>query len=60
MQDDEYLIIACKTYDSGIEKLFKNITVKKIPQVLLGRCEFGKNDYGLNIVDMPFMEEEDE
>lgn len=60
MQDDEYLVIACKAYDSGIEKLFKNITVKKIPQVLLGRCEFGKNDYSLNIVDMPFMEEEDE
>lgn len=60
MQDDEYLVIACKTYDSGIEKLFKNITVKKIPQVLLGRCEFGKNDYSLNIVDMPIVEEEDE
>lgn len=60
MQDDEYLVIACKTYDSGIEKLFKNITVKKIPQVLLGRCEFGKDDYSLNIVDMPSMEEEDE
>ena len=60
MQDDEYLVIACKTYDSGIEKLFKNITVKKIPQVLLGRCEFGKNDYSLNIVDMPAMEDNDE
>lgn len=59
MQDDEYLVIACKTYDSGIEKLFKNITVKKIPQVLLGRCEFGKNDYSLNIVDMRVMEEEE-
>lgn len=60
MQDDEYLVIACKTYDSGIEKLFKNITVKKIPQVLLGRCEFGKDDYSLNIVNMPTLEEEDE
>lgn len=60
MQDDEYLVIACKAYDSGIEKLFKNITVKKIPQVLLGRCEFGKDDYSLNIVNMPTLEEEDE
>lgn len=58
MQDDEYLVIACKTYDSGIEKLYKNITVKKIPQVLLGRCEFGKDDYSLNIVNMPTLEEE--
>lgn len=60
MQDNEYLVIACKTYDSGIEKLYKNITVKKIPQVLLGRCEFGKDDYSLNIVNMPTLEEEDE
>ena len=60
MQEDEYLVIACKTYDSGIEKLFKNITVKKIPQVLLGRCEFGKDDYSLNIVDAPIVEEDDE
>lgn len=60
MQDSEFLVIACKTYDSGIEKLYKNITVKKIPQVLLGRCEFGKDDYSLNIVNMPTLEEEDE
>lgn len=60
MQDDEYLVIACKTYDAGIEKLYKNITVKKIPQVLLGRCAFGKDDYSLNIVNMPTSEEDDE
>lgn len=60
MQDDEYLVIACKTYDAGIERLYKNITVKKIPQVLLGRCEFGKDDYSLNIINMPTPEEDDE
>ena len=60
MQDNEYLVIACKTYDSGIEKLYKNITVKKIPQVLLGRCEFGKDDYSLNIVNMPTLEEDED
>lgn len=59
MQDSEYLIIACKTFDSGVDKLFKNITIKKIPQSLLGRCEFGKSDYNLNIIDVPTVEEEE-
>lgn len=60
MQDEEYLLIACKTYDAGIERLYKNITVKKIPQALLGRCEFGKDDYSLNIINMPTPKEDDE
>ena len=60
MQDGEYLIIACRSYDSGADKLFKNIKVKKIPQVLLDRCEFGKDNYNLNIIDVPNVSEDDE
>lgn len=60
MRDGEYLIIACRSYDSGVDKLFKNIEVKKIPQVLLDRCEFGKDNYNLNIVDLPNVSEDDE
>jgi len=60
MQDGEYLVVACKTYDDGLEKQFKNITIKKIPQVLLGRCEFGKDNYNLNVVDVPTIDEDDE
>lgn len=60
MQDGEYLIIACRSYDSGADKLFKNIKVKKIPQVLLDRCEFGKDNYNLNIIDVPNISEDDE
>ena len=48
MNDDEYLIIACKSYASGIK--MPNITIKKIPQAVLGRCEFGKSDYNLNVL----------
>jgi len=29
------------------------IRISKIPAILLGRCEFGKDDYSLNIVNMP-------
>lgn len=60
MQEGEYLIIACKSYEAGAEKLYPNITIKKIPQMLLNRCEFGHDNYNLNIVHPPVYEEEDE
>lgn len=59
MQTDEYLIIACRSYDSGVDKQFKNISIKKIPQALLGRCEFGKDNYNLNIIDVPTLEDDE-
>ena len=33
---------------------------KKIPQMLLDRCEFGKTDYNLNIVRPPVYEDEED
>lgn len=60
MGDGEYLIIACCSYDSGLDKVYDNITVKKIPQMLLDRCEFGKTDYNLNIVRPPVYEDEED
>ena len=47
MKDDEYLIIACKAHERGLKT--SRITVKKIPQSVLGRFDFGRNDYNLNI-----------
>lgn len=60
MEDDEYLVIACRSFDSGLEKAYEHITVKKIPQMLLERCEFGKSDYNLNIVHPPVYEDEED
>ena len=60
MKEGEYLVIACKSYDADIKRAYKNIKIKKIPQFLLGRCEFGKDNYNLNIVDVPVCEEEDD
>ena len=59
MEDHEYLIIACRSYDKGIEKAYKNITVKKIPQMLFTKCEFGKDNYNLNIICPVEYDEED-
>lgn len=53
MEESEYLIIACRSFDSGLDKAYSNITIKKIPQMLLSRCEFGKTDYNLNILHPP-------
>lgn len=60
MEEDEYLIIACCSYDKGIDRAYDHITIKKIPQMLLERCEFGKTNYNLNIVHPPVYEDEEE
>ena len=60
MEEGEYLIIACRSFDSGLDKAYDNITVKKIPQMLLERCEFGKTDYKLNIIHPPVYDDCDE
>jgi len=53
MQPDESLLVCCKSHFAGADGKYDNITVKKIPSMLLGKCEFGRDDYSLNIVDMP-------
>lgn len=53
MKPEESLLVCCKSFQKACEQKFPNITIKKIPKMLLGRCEFDKNDYSLNIVSMP-------
>ena len=60
MEENEYLIIACKSYDKNIEYKYPNIKIKKIPQMLLDRCEFGIDNYNLNIIRTPIIEDEEE
>jgi adenine-specific DNA-methyltransferase len=61
MEDGEYLVIACKSFDGDISDKYPNIIIKKIPQMLLSKCEFDKDNYNLNIINPPAYEEfEDE
>ena len=60
MAEDEFLIIACKSYDSACVKTYKNIAIKKIPQMLLDSCEFSKENYNLNIVNPPAYDDEED
>jgi len=53
MQPEESLLVCCKAFQQACNHRHEQITVKKIPNMLLGRCEFGKEDYSLNIINMP-------
>jgi len=53
MAPGESLLLCCKSYQEACADRYPNITAKKIPNMLLGRCEFGRDDYSLNIANMP-------
>lgn len=53
LQEGESLLVCCCAFQKECKNKFKNITIKKIPQMLLGRCEYGRDDYSLNIINMP-------
>jgi len=57
MLPGESLMICCKAFQKECKSKYANISIKKIPQMLLGRCEFGRDDYSLNIVNMPVEEQ---
>lgn len=59
LKSDESLLICCKAYQEACDNRYDNITIKKIPQMILGKCEFGKDDYNLNIIDLLNYEEEE-
>ncbi len=59
MTKGESLLICCTAFQPECKNRHPNITIKKIPQMLLGRCAFGKDDYSLNIIDFPQWDEEE-
>lgn len=60
MQPEESLLVACKAFQRECLNRHANISIKKIPHMLLGRCEFGREDYSLNIVQAPVEESPDD
>ncbi len=49
------LLICCKAYSAEAES-FENLTLVKIPTAILQKCEWGRDDYSLNIANLPLME----
>lgn len=59
MKEEETLLVCAKSFQEACKNRYTNISIKKIPQVLLGKCEFGKDDYSLNILE-EISEDDDE
>lgn len=55
----EHLLICAPAFDTGLSMRYENIQVRKIPRSVLDKCEYGVNNYDLNIVDIPDVDEED-
>ena len=60
LKPDEFLLISCKSFDEDAVEGEKNIEIKKIPQSILNDCEYGKDNYNLNILPKQDEEEDDE
>jgi adenine-specific DNA-methyltransferase len=49
--EDRTLLICCKAFRAHLDA-FPNLTVRKIPQAVLRKCEWGKDDYSLNVANL--------
>lgn len=47
------LLVCCSAFRVKGLTQFSNLTVKKIPKMILNRCEWGRDDYSLEIKDLP-------
>ena len=52
---DRSLLVCCTAFRGKADQ-FMNLTLKKIPKVVLSRCEWGHDDYSLNVANLPMAE----
>lgn len=50
--DERTLLVCCKAFRAEPDA-FPNLTIRKIPQAVLRKCEWGKDDYSLNVASLP-------
>ncbi|MCL2878146.1 MAG: site-specific DNA-methyltransferase, partial [Acidobacteria bacterium] len=53
---DRSLLICCGAFNCDVSQ-FENLTVKKIPRAVLEKCEWGRDDYSLEVVNLPASQE---
>lgn len=53
------LLICCKAFNANPDA-FENLTIKKIPHAVLKKCEWGHDDYSLNVANLPMAADQDE
>ncbi len=49
---DRSLLVCCGAFRCKADR-FANLTLKKIPKAVLGHCEWGQDDYSLNVENLP-------
>ena len=50
--EERTLLVCCKAFRANADA-FSNLTIKKIPQAVLRKCEWGHDDYSLNVANLP-------
>ncbi len=50
--DSRSLLVCCAAYRGDADR-FRNLTLKKIPKMVLSKCEWGHDDYSLNVQNLP-------
>lgn len=53
------LLICCKAFNADVEH-FENLTLVKIPTAILSKCEWRRDDYSLEVSNLPQAQEPDE
>jgi len=56
---DKTLLVCCSAFRGKVER-FANLTIKKIPKMVLSRCEWGHDDYSLNVSNLPMAQKDDQ
>jgi adenine-specific DNA-methyltransferase len=55
---DRTLLVCCTAFRCNPDQ-FANLTIKKIPKMVLNRCEWAHDDYSLNVQNLPMANGED-
>lgn len=59
---DQSLLVCCSAFrgvtGAKATERWPNLTLKKIPKMVLARCEWGQDDYSLNVANLPIADTE--
>lgn len=59
--EEQSLLVCCAAYHgvtaAKASERWPNLTLKKIPKMVLSRCEWGHDDYSLNVANLPMAQE---
>ncbi len=56
---DRTLLICCRAFNADPDA-FDNLTIKKIPHSVLRKCEWGQDDYSLNVENLPMAADDED